>query len=98
MPAAAAPPSSWPGFLIDQGDGLALSVALQPDGMVAVGSAMGKGAIFSPEHEAWRNHPMLKVKYRQMFPGLGYATAIFATYCAGEWFYNRFAGRKGGHH
>lgn len=38
MPAAAAPPSSWPGFLIDQGDGLALSVALQPDGMVAVGS------------------------------------------------------------
>lgn len=28
---------------------------------------MGKGAIFSPEHEAWRNHPMLKVKYRQMY-------------------------------
>ena len=32
------------------------------------------------------------------FPGFGYAAAIFATYCAGEWFYNRLAGGKGGHH
>ena len=37
MPAATAPVAAWPGFLIDQGDGLALSVALQPDGSVAVG-------------------------------------------------------------
>ena len=42
---------------------------------------MGKGSIFSPQHEAWRNHPMLQVKLRHMFPGFGYALAIFST-CA----------------
>lgn len=38
MPAASTPTSAWPGFLIDQGEGLALSVVLQPDGLVAVGN------------------------------------------------------------
>ena len=35
-----------------------------------------------------------------VFPSMrsrGYATAIFATYCAGEWFYNRITGKGGGH-
>ena len=59
---------------------------------------MGKGAIFSPAHESWRKHPMLNPKLRHMFPGFGYAGAIFSTYCAGEWFYNRMSGKKGGHH
>ena len=59
---------------------------------------MGKGAIFSPAHESWRKHPMLNPKLRHMFPGFGYAVAIFSTYCAGEWFYNRMSGKKGGHH
>ena len=62
---------------------------------------MGKGSIFSPQHESWRQHPMLQVKYRHMFPGLGYASAIFFTYCTVEWFYNRFSSKKhdaGGHH
>ncbi|KOO31995.1 hypothetical protein Ctob_009967, partial [Chrysochromulina tobinii] len=54
--------------------------------------------VFSPSHEAWRKHPMLQVSYRSMFPGLGYATAIFATYCAGEWFYLRITGGSKGHH
>jgi hypothetical protein len=58
---------------------------------------MGKGAIFSPAHESWRKHPMLQVKLRHMFPGFGYAVAIFSTYCAGEWFYNRITGKKAGH-
>ena len=58
---------------------------------------MGKGAIFSPAHESWRKHPMLQVKLRHIFPGFGYAVAIFSTYCAGEWFYNRITGKKAGH-
>ena len=37
MPSTSTPSSSWPGFLIDQGEGLALSVVLQPDGLVAIG-------------------------------------------------------------
>jgi hypothetical protein len=40
---------------------------------------------------------MLQVRLRHMFPGFGYAAAIFGTYCAGEWFMNRMSG-KGGHH
>ena len=34
---------------------------------------------------------------RCRFPGLGYATAIFGTYCVCEWFYKRIGGSKGGH-
>jgi len=40
---------------------------------------------------------MLQAKYRNMFPGLGYATAIFATYCACEWVYLRI-NPKSHHH
>ena len=36
--------------------------------------------------------------FARRFPGLGYATAIFATYCAAEWFYNKLTVKKGGHH
>jgi len=53
--------------------------------------------VFSPQHESWRKHPMLQAKYRNMFPGLGYATAIFATYCACEWVYLRI-NPKSHHH
>ena len=53
--------------------------------------------VFSPQHEAWRKHPMLQVRLTQLFPGLGYATAIFGTYCALEWFYLRLNPPKSHH-
>jgi len=37
MPPPAAPETAWPGFLIDQGAGVSLSVVLQPDGVVMIG-------------------------------------------------------------
>ena len=62
-----------------------------------MGMGMGRGGIFSAYHESWRKHPMLNPKYRDMFPGLGYASIIFGTYCVGEFLYNKLAGKKGGH-
>ena len=41
---------------------------------------MGRGGIFSPYHESWRNHPMLNNTMRHMFPGFKNAVVIFSTY------------------
>ena len=63
-----------------------------------MGMGMGRGAIFSPYHESWRKHPMINPRYRDMFPGLGYASIIFGTYLFGEILYNKITGKGGGHH
>jgi len=62
-----------------------------------MGRGMGMGRIFSPYHESWRKHPMLNPRYRDMFPGLGYAVAIFGTYVVGDTIYSKLMG-GGGHH
>ena len=62
------------------------------------GMGRGMGGIFSPYHESWRKHPMINPRYRDMFPGLGYAVVIFSSYCTLEFLYNRLSGKGGGHH
>mmetsp|Transcript_6163 Transcript_6163/g.10217 ORF Transcript_6163/g.10217 Transcript_6163/m.10217 type:complete len:82 (-) Transcript_6163:314-559(-) len=54
--------------------------------------------VFSPYHESWRNHPMLNNNFKHMFPGLKPAVAIFATYCAVEFVYDRMFPAKHEHH
>lgn len=63
----------------------------------AMGRGMGMGRIFSPYHESWRKHPMLQPKFRDCFPGFGYAVVIFSTYCTAELIYTKLSGKKGGH-
>ena len=63
-----------------------------------MGMGFGRGGIFSPYHESWRKHPMINPRYRDMFPGLGYAIAIFSTYCVGEFLVNKFSSKGGGGH
>ena len=41
---------------------------------------------------------MINPRYRDMFPGLGYAVVIFSSYCTLEFLYNRLSGKGGGHH
>ena len=53
--------------------------------------------VFSYKHESWRYHPWFKIRPHEIFPGIGYAVAIFGTYCAGEWVYYRFI-HKPSHH
>ena len=48
--------------------------------------------VFSPYHESWRNHPGIGGpggydNFKFMFPGFGYAVAIFSTYLAAEFMY-----------
>ena len=57
-----------------------------------------RGGIFSAYHESWRKHPMLNPRYRDMFPGFGYAVIIFGTYLVGEFAYNRFISKPSGGH
>mmetsp|Transcript_58548 Transcript_58548/g.96639 ORF Transcript_58548/g.96639 Transcript_58548/m.96639 type:complete len:82 (+) Transcript_58548:48-293(+) len=45
--------------------------------------------VFSAYHESWRSHPLFQNNLRYMFPGFGYAVAIFSTYCALEWTYTK---------
>ena len=52
---------------------------------------MGRGGIFSPAHEAWRNHPKLNGNMRKLMPGFGNAVAIFSTYCVLEFIYNKIS-------
>ena len=63
-----------------------------------MGMGMGRGGIFSAYHESWRKHPMLNPRYRDMFPGFGYAVIIFGTYLVGEFAYNRFISKPSGGH
>ena len=63
-----------------------------------MGRGMGMGRIFSPYHESWRNHPFINPRYRDLFPGFGYAVVIFGTYLVGEFFMNRISSKKGGGH
>ena len=62
-----------------------------------MGLGRGMGRIFSPYHESWRKHPMLQVRYVDMFPGFTYACIIFGTYLVGEFAYTKLTGKKGGH-
>ena len=52
--------------------------------------------VFSPYHESWRQHPILNNNLRKMFPGFGYAVAIFSTYLVAEFTYNKLFAPK--HH
>ena len=63
-----------------------------------MGMGFGRGGIFSPYHESWRKHPMLNPRYRDMFPGLGYAVVIFGAYLIGETMYNRLKHKGGADH
>jgi len=45
--------------------------------------------VFQPYHESWRDHPGIRIRFRDMFPGMRNAVAIFTTYCALEFVYNR---------
>ena len=45
--------------------------------------------VFSPYHESWRQHPALNNNLRRMFPGFGYAVAIYSTYMVAEFTYNK---------
>jgi len=54
--------------------------------------------VFSPYHESWRQHPGLNNNLSKMFPGFGYAVAIFSTYLAVEFVYNKLMPAKHVHH
>ncbi len=43
-------------------------------------------------HDAWRKHPKIANQWKNMLPGLGIATAIFAVYCFQDWFVKEFSG------
>lgn len=55
--------------------------------------------VFSPYHESWRKHPMLtganSLKF--MLPGFSYAVAIFSTYLAFEFVYEKLNPPSHGH-
>tara|TARA_B100000795_G_scaffold258254_2_gene232203 strand:- start:1843 stop:2109 length:267 start_codon:yes stop_codon:yes gene_type:complete len=53
--------------------------------------------VFSPYHESWRQHPVLNNNLRKMFPGFGYAVAIFSTYLVAEFTYNKIFPPQHGH-
>ena len=53
------------------------------------GMGRGMGGIFSPYHESWRKHPMLNNNLSKTLPGFGYAVAIFSTYLAFEFVYEK---------
>ena len=54
--------------------------------------------VFSPYHESWRQHPGLNNNLRRMFPGFGYAVAIYSTYMVAEFTYNKmFPAEHHGH-
>merc|ERR1711892_698903 len=63
------------------------------------GSGIGpETMVFSPYHESWRQHPILNNNLRKMFPGFGYAVAIFSTYLAAEFTYYKLFPPKHDHH
>ena len=55
------------------------------------------GMVFSKYHESWRDHPMINNSWKKMFPGFGHAVAIFTTYVALEFLYNKLYPPSHGH-
>ena len=53
--------------------------------------------VFSKYHESWRDHPMINNSWKKMFPGFGHAVAIFTTYVALEFLYNKLYPPSHGH-
>ena len=53
--------------------------------------------VFSKYHESWRDHPMINNSWKKMFPGFGHAVAIFTTFVALEFLYNKLYPPSHGH-